>query len=110
MKATKLDQSGVFEPFKVKSGGIEFSLPPEAVNVRSNGVEFLSPEALPVWSELTIELTSPADQSPIHCSGIVVGSNGSKHAGFVVSILFVGLNPQAQSQVEALARVQPLSL
>ena len=108
MKATKLDQTGVFEPLKVRSGGVEFSLPPEAVNVRSNGVEFLSPEPLPVWSELTLELSSPSDQQSIHCN--VVSSNGSKHSGFVVSILFLGLDALTQSQVEALARVQRLSL
>ena len=110
MKVTKLDQTGVFEPLKVRSGGVEFSLPPEAVNVRSNGVEFLSPEPLPVWSELTLELSSPSDQQSIHCNGIVVSSNGSKHSGFVVSILFLGLDALAQSQIEALARDQRLSL
>ena len=109
MKTTKLDKSGVFEPLTVRSNEIEFNLPPEAVNVRSNGVEFLAKQELPVWSELTIDLKSPSSNEPIHCNGIVVESSGSRHSGFVISILFVGLDPEAQSQVETVARVQCMS-
>ena len=109
MKTTKLDKSGMFEPLTVRSNEIEFTLPPEAVNVRSNDVEFLANQELPVWSELTIDLKSPSSNEPIHCNGIVVGSSGSRHSGFVISILFVGLDPEAQSQVESLARVHCMS-
>ena len=62
MKTTKLDKSGMFEPLTVRSNEIEFTLPPEAVNVRSNGVEFLANQELPVWSELTIDLKSPSSK------------------------------------------------
>jgi hypothetical protein len=110
MKTTKLDTSGMFEPLTVKSDEIQFTLPPEAVNVRANGVEFLSSQELPVWSELTIELRSPKTHNPIQCNGIVVGASGSKHSGFVISILFVGLEPEAQSQVETLSRSQHMTL
>jgi hypothetical protein len=109
MKTTKLDKSGMFEPLTVRSNEIEFTLPPEAVNVRSNGVEFLANQELPVWSELTIDLKSPRNNETIHCNGIVVGSSGSRHSGFVISILFVGLDPEAQSQLESLARVHCMS-
>ncbi|MDB4665473.1 hypothetical protein OAE97_03940 [Verrucomicrobia bacterium] len=74
MKTTRLDTSGMFEPLTVKSDEIQFTLPPEAVNVRANGVEFLSSQELPVWSELTIELRSPKTHKPIQCNGIVVGA------------------------------------
>lgn len=110
MKTSKLDKSGVFDPLTVRSNELEFTLPPEAVNVRSNGVEFLSDQELPVWSELTIDLKSPNTHETIHCNGIVVGASGSRHSGFVISILFVGLDPEAQSQVESLARVQHMTL
>lgn len=110
MKTTKLDNSGVFEPMTVRSNEIEFTLPPEAVSVRTNGVEFLSGQELPVWSELTIDLKSPDSDALIHCNGIVVGASGNKHSGFVISILFVGMEAEAQSQVEALARVQRMTL
>ena len=94
------------ESMHVKAKNIEFSVQPEAFIVQSNGAEFLSPEALPVWSELTIELPSPVDQSPIHCSGIVVGCNGSKANRIVVSILFVGMDSKATAIIERLAGIK----
>ncbi len=107
MKTTKLDTSGVFEPVKVTANELELSLPAHSVHLRNNGIEFLSTKEVPMWTELTIELQSPNQDGRINCTGIVVGSTGNKHNGFVVSIIFMGITPEAQERLTSLVQIQP---
>lgn len=107
MKTTKLDTSGVFEPVKVTANELELSLPAHSVHLRNNGIEFLSTKEVPMWTELTIDLQSPNQDGRINCTGIVVGSTGNKHNGYVVSIIFMGITPEAQERLSSLVQTQP---
>ena len=107
MKTSKLDSSGVFDPVTVKTNEMEFSLPTHSVHIRKNGVEFLSEREVPMWTELTIDLQSPNQTGQINCTGIVVGCTGNKHAGYVVSIVFTGITPEAQERLTDLVQAQP---
>lgn len=108
MKTTKLDRSGVFdEPVKLANSEMELSLPAHTVHLRNNGIEFLSENEVPLWTELTIELQSPTQSCNIKCTGIVVGASGNKHNGYVISIIFMGITPDAQERLSQLVQTQP---
>ena len=107
MKTTKLDTSGVFEPVKVTASELELSLPAHSVHLRNNGIEFLSEKDVPMWTELTIDLQSPNQSGRINCNGIVVACSGNKHNGYVVSIIFMGISPEAQERLTSLVQTQP---
>ena len=105
MKSSKLDTSGVFDSATAKE--MEFSLPNHSVNVGKNGISFLSAKAVPLWSELTLDLQSASQNEKIHCRGYVVACNGNKHAGYVVSITFTDVSPDAQERLSHLAQTLP---
>ena len=42
------------------------------------------------------------DRKP-ECSGVVVSCAGTRHTGYVVSMLFTGMNPQSRAQLSLLA-------
>jgi len=107
MKATKLDTSGVFDPVKVRAHELELALPAHTVHLTKNGVEFLSDQEVAMWTELTIDLQSPNQDNRIHCNGIVVGCSGNKHNGYLVSIIFMGIAPEAQQRLTELVQAQP---
>ncbi len=104
MKSSKLDTSGVFDSATATAKEMEFSLPNHSVNIGKNGISFLSAKAVPLWSELTLELQSASQNEKIHCRGYVVACNGNKHAGYVVSITFTDVSPDAQERLSHLAQ------
>lgn len=106
MKSSKLDTSGVFDSATAKE--MEFSLPIHSVQVRKNGISFLSAKAVPLWSELTLDLQSAPQNEKIHCRGTVVDCSGNKHAGYVVSITFMGVSPEVREQLSHLEQALPL--
>jgi hypothetical protein len=107
MKTTKLDTSGVFEPVKVTNNELELSLPTHSVHIRNNGIEFLSSKEVPMWTELNVDLQAATEDGRIQCTGIVVGCSGNKHNGYVVSIIFMGITPEAQERLTTLVEAQP---
>ncbi len=106
MSSGKLDRSGVFQPVTVRSSTTTLNLPTSAVHVRKNGIEFLSSQSIPAWTEMTVDLYSPGDAKKIHCTGIVVGCTGNRHSGYVVSMLFMSLSRQAQERLNQMAGAQ----
>jgi hypothetical protein len=76
----------------------------DKVSVRKSGIEFRSPSPFKEWSEMTISLHSPKDGGILACHGIIVACTGSKHAGYLVSVLFTSLSKQAQSQLDLLTQ------
>lgn len=74
----------------------QLTLPPHAVRLSKNGIEFLALQSIPLWTELTISLSAPSEAKRIRCTGVVVGCSGSRHAGYVVSIMFTHLSRQAE--------------
>lgn len=87
----------------VESQQTRLSLPPDAVIIRRNGIEFRSPTPFSPWVEMTVLLHSAAHRSEIACNGVVVACNGSRHSGYVVSMLFTGLNEQNEARLSLMA-------
>ncbi|MCS7337153.1 MAG: PilZ domain-containing protein [Verrucomicrobiae bacterium] len=86
----------------VEARQTKLSLPPEDVLFRRNGIEFRSPVPLSLWTEMTVTVQSPRDNSRINCMGVVVACNGNKHTGYHVSMLFTSVSKQSQARLDAL--------
>jgi hypothetical protein len=107
MSTSKLDTSGVFHPLKIQSQQTRLTLPSHAVRIRKNGIEFRTAHAISAWTEMTVDLYSPADGKKIHCTAIVVACNGNRHTGYAVSMLFLNLSRQSQERLAELAAPRP---
>jgi len=103
MSTSKLDTSGVFHPVQLHSNQTELSLPAQAIRFRKNGIEFCSTSPIPKWTEMTVDLHSRREAKKVHCTGIVVDCIGSRHTGYVVSMVFMDLTPQSQERLSELA-------
>jgi hypothetical protein len=103
MSTSKADVSGVFQPVTVQTPQTELKLPTQAVRIRRNGVEFLSPTPFPTWTEMTVCLQSAAESCKVRCTGVVVECNGNRHTGYLVSIVFMNLSRQSAEQLSLLA-------
>lgn len=79
------------------------NLPASAVTIRKNGIEFLSTRPLTPWTEVTLAIESPQERRKVTCRGVVVACEGSRHAGYQVALLFLGLTPQTQQRLESIA-------
>ncbi len=107
MAATRLDRSGFFQPdFVVHAGDQQFTLPPAAVCLRRNGIEFRSPTSFPLWTELTIALQAPGWAVAFECTGVVVACDGNRHRAYSVSVLFVNLSRRSEEQLSLLAQAE----
>jgi hypothetical protein len=82
-------------------------LPADQVAIRKSGIEFLSPDAIPLWTEVTVDLRSPLEPRPVRGSGVVVDCSGNQRSGYVVSLMLMNLTPQAQERLSQLADVRP---
>ena len=102
MSARKLHSAGVASQ-KITLSGRETNLvlPPDAIRIQPNGIEFRSAGAVTLWAEMTLSLDCPYD-GKLNCNGVVVGCSGNRHSGYMVSVLFTGLSKQAQARLNAL--------
>ena len=103
MSTSKVDTSGVLRPFPAASSPTRLLLPAEQVVIRKNGIEFLSPSAIPLWTEVTVDLRSPQGQRPVRGSGVVVDCTGDRRTGYVVSLMMTSLTRQSQERLCQLA-------
>ena len=103
MSASKLNSNSTFGPFLVQSSGQRLTLAAGSVRVHKNGIEFKSGQSFIPWTEMTVELESPLDTTRIQAHGIVVACAGSRHEGFLVSMVFTQLSPQSQARLDILA-------
>ncbi len=103
MSSTKLDKSGVFHSLPVAAPQTQLSLPPHAVRIRKNGIEFRSSKPLPVMKEMTVELQSPGETKRVNFSGVIVDCVGNRHTGYLVSMVFTSMNRQAHERLNFLA-------
>lgn len=83
------------------------TLASDAVLISKNGVEFRSPNPFPLWTEMTASIQAPSGGGEAVCTGIVVACTGNRHTGYCVSLLFSGLTPQTEEQLNTLARLSP---
>jgi hypothetical protein len=105
MSARKLDGISSFEqPVTVEAPQTRLELSADKVVIHKSGIEFRSPTAFHPWSEMTITLQSPRDNSKLNCSGVVIAFAGNKHTGFNVSLIFTSLSRHAQSRLDTMAR------
>jgi hypothetical protein len=103
MSARKLDSTPSFPRSRAASRETNLTLATQAVRIHKNGIEFRSPSPLDTWVEMTVELESPHATRKLECSGIVVSCAGTRDTGYVVSMLFTGMNSQSQEQLSLLA-------
>ena len=103
MSTSQLDTSGVFQPITVQTSSTQLSLPAHSVRICKNGVEFLSTQPIPAWTEMTVDLHSARDANKVRANGIVVECNGNRHSGYSVSIVFMNLSRQSQERLNQLA-------
>lgn len=101
MSTSKLDTSGVFAQ-ESSASEMRLTLCAETIKFRRNGIEFLSSKPLPLWTEMTIDIQSP-DAKKVRGSGVVVGCEGTRQSGYVVSFIFMNLSRQAQERLGMLA-------
>lgn len=103
MSSSKLDTSGAFDPVKISSGETQLTLSENAYRIHKNGVEFQTSESISDWTEMTVELYSPALGRKVKGTGVVVGCHGDRHLGYSVSLVFTDLSPQAEASLSAIA-------
>lgn len=106
MTTSKLDTA---DPFAAGAGDPVSAHSPlvlseSEVVVRRNGLEFLSRQPLPLWSEVCVDLHPPGAAQPLRGNGVVVDCAGSHHSGYVISLLLLDLSAQAQQHLERLVR------
>ena len=94
--------SSLEQPVTVKARQASLELSADTVVVCKCGIEFRSPTPFSAWTEMTITLQSP-DNGKVHCSGVVIGCAGNKHAGYHVSMVFTSLSKQAQARLTMMA-------
>ncbi len=103
MSASKANPTPFFGPFLGQGSGQKLTLPSESVRFHKNGIEFRSSDALHAWTEMTVELVAPWDEQRIEAHGVIVACQGSRHAGYVVSMLFTNLSAQSAARLHSLA-------
>ena len=103
MSARKADGTHLFHPITVQSSATRLDLSASALTFRKNGIEFRTGEAIPVWTEMTVSLQTPGDIKRFNCTGVIVACNGSRHTGYLVSMVFTNLSRQAQLRLHNLA-------
>ncbi|MEP6662207.1 MAG: hypothetical protein ABJC04_00965 [Verrucomicrobiota bacterium] len=86
---------------EMASSQFHLSLSAEAYHIRKSGIEFRSSTPIPAWTEVTLDLER-ADTKKFHCTGVVVECEGSRHTGYLVSLLFTNLPPHSQAVLRSL--------
>ena len=51
---------------------------------------------------MSVDLQFP-DAKKVHCTGVVVACDGTRHSGYLVSLLFTKLSRQSQTLLSVLA-------
>jgi hypothetical protein len=105
MSAKQVSNLGSFEgSVNVASRAAALELSADKVSVHKNGIEFRSPTPFHEWAEMTVSLQSPQGGGRLSCHGVVIGCTGSKHSGYLVSMIFTSLTKQAQARLNTMAR------
>ena len=103
MSARKIATQDPFQTVAVDALTTRLDLPGNAVRIRKNGMEFRSENAIPVWTEMTVSLSTQADTRKVNFNGVVMACHGTRHAGFNISLLFTSVSKQAQARLNSMA-------
>ena len=106
MSARKIESSSLQQHVTVEARQARLVLSPGSVIIHKNGIEFRSATAFSTWTEMTITLQSPKDNSKVNCNGVVIACTGNKHAGYHVSMVFTSLTKQAQARLSTMAQTE----
>ena len=101
MSARKITNPELFQPTAVNAQ-TRLDLPAGAVRVRKNGIEFRTESEIPVWTEMTVAMQTPASSKKVNFTGVVVACSGNRLTGYLVSLLFTNVSKQAQAQLSSL--------
>ena len=101
MSARKIANPDLFHSVAVNAQ-TRLDLPAGAVRVRKNGIEFRTENAIPVWTEMTVAMQTPASSKKVNFAGVVVACSGNRLTGYMVSLLFTSVSKQAQAQLSSL--------
>ncbi|MCL5097613.1 MAG: hypothetical protein M1608_08810 [Candidatus Omnitrophica bacterium] len=99
MSSSKLDTSGVFQSVTVQTHETQLTLPPSAVHLRKNGIEFRTAKPIEIWKEMTVGMLQPGETKRVQFTGVVVDCAGNRHAGYIVSMVFTSLSRQSQERL-----------
>jgi hypothetical protein len=103
MSARKISAAPSFQTEQPSPQYLRLDLGAEDVRIRKNGIEFLTAEPIPVWTEMTVGIETPLDSRRVNFTGVVVACNGNRHEGFSVAMVFTELTRQAQARLNSLA-------
>jgi hypothetical protein len=103
MSARTISHPNAAANVTVNSRQVGLTLSPDAVSIHKGGIEFRSQKAFPHWTEMTVSLRSPGDDTTINCTGVVVDCIGNKHEGYHVSMVFTSLSKQAEARLNSMA-------
>lgn len=104
MSARKVSSTSFLQDHVTVQGReARLTLSADSVVIHRSGIEFRSPTAFPAWTEMNLALRA-RDNRVVSCSGVVISCSGNKHAGYHVSMVFMGLSKQAQARLSALAQ------
>ena len=103
MSASKIGKTDPFKPFTLRSKSTQLHLSSNAVRIRKNGIEFRSESPLQMYTEMTVTLETPYDTKTFTANGVVVGCHGTRHAGYLISVVFTDLSLPAKARLQLLA-------
>lgn len=103
MSARKIESGSFQQQVTVEARQARLVLTPGSVIIHKSGIEFRSATAFSAWTEMTLTLQSPKDNSKVNCNGVVISCTGNKHAGYHVSMVFTSLTKQAQARLSSMA-------
>ena len=70
-----------------------------AVQVRKNGIEFRHNEPITAWTEMTVSLQGPNPARKVNFTGVIVACSGSRHEGYLISMLFTHVSRLSQARL-----------
>lgn len=79
------------------------TLPPSAVRIRKNGIEFRHSKPIETWTEMKFALEGPGDTGKIECQGVIVACDGNQSQGYTISMLFTTLTAESRARLLAYA-------
>ena len=102
MSARKITNTELFQPVGVPARTTQLDLPGDAVRIRKNGIEFRSVNPFPVWAEMTVAMQTPQSAKKVNFTGVIVSCTGNRHAGYLLSMLFINVSKQAQARLNSM--------
>lgn len=99
MSASKINPTNLLSTDAEFSNPTLLNLAADQVFFRKNGIEFRSKSSIPCWTEMTVDLKAEQGEN-LTCNGVVVSCSGNRHTGFQIAMVFTGMSPQHQQQLD----------